>query len=152
MADPNDLATTLAAALQPAMVAMAAAIAGALQPRLGPASGGPIDVDAAPGADNSSGAAPAAAALAAAPGGRGGRSRSSPKRDQPLPPAKAEAQRIEALARQVKELQQRLDLAYAELSEYRRGGHHQGGPERRARRPKAAPSAAHRAAPRAAAT
>ena len=61
--------------------------------------------------------------MAPAVAGRGS-SRSWPKRDQPLPPPTAETQRIEALARQVQELQRRLDLAYAELSEYRRGGHH----------------------------
>ena len=93
-----------------------------LHPRLGPASGGPINVVAAPGANNGGGAAPAAAALAVAPAGGRGRSRSRPKRDQPLPPPTAEGQRIKALARQVRELQRRLDLAYAELSHYRRGG------------------------------
>ena len=101
MADPNDLATALAAALQPSMVAMASAIVGAPQPRLGPVAGGPIDIDAAPGADNGGGAAPAAAAASAAPAGGRSRSRSPPKRDQPLPPPTAEARRIEALVRQV---------------------------------------------------
>ena len=104
------------------MVAMAATIAGYLQPRLRPATGGPIDVDAAPGAEDGGGAAPAAAAPAAAPAGGRGRSRSRPRRDQPLPTPTAEAQRIEVLARQVQELQRRLDLAYAELTEYRKGG------------------------------
>ena len=62
MADPNDLAKALAAALQPSMVAMVAAIAGALQPRLGPAARGPIGADAAPDADSTGDAVADAAA------------------------------------------------------------------------------------------
>ena len=67
------------------MVPMAAAIGGALQARLGPATGGPIDVNAVPGAEDGGGAAPVAAAPAAAPAGGCGQSRSRPRRDQPLP-------------------------------------------------------------------
>ena len=55
---------------------------------------------------------------------------------------------MEEPARQVQELQWLLDLTYAELSEYRKGGHHQGGPERPVRWLEVAPSAAHQAAPR----
>ena len=136
MAANNDLAASLAAALQPFMVAMAAAIVGALQPQPAPAQSGSaaavaINVDAAPSPASPAAVPPAAAgapsgqrAVPAPQGGHHRRPRSRGRRadSPPIPPPTAEQQQMDALSRQLAAVQQQLAEAQAEISRLRSAG------------------------------
>ena len=84
MADPNKLATALAAALLPSMVAMATTIAEALWPPLDPAA--VYQRRRGPGANDAGGAVAAVAASAIAPSTKRRRSWSLPRNYQMTPP------------------------------------------------------------------
>ena len=115
------------------MVAMAAAIVGALQPQPAPAQSGSaaavaINVDAAPSPTGPAAVPPAAAgapsgqrAVPAPQGGHHRRPRSRGRRadSPPIPPPTAEQQQIDALSRQLAAVQQQLAEAQAEISRLR---------------------------------
>ena len=151
MASNNDLAASLAAALQPSMVAMAAAIVGVLQPQSAPAQSGSaaavaINVDAASSHPGPAAAPPAAAGAPAdqraGPAPQGGhcrrpRSRSRRADSPPIPPPTAEQQQVDALSRQLAAVQQQLAEAQAEIARLRSAG---GWLQRPARAPPSRPN------------